>query len=102
MVFKGIDQHRWSLGLERMKRALDALGHPEKDITHVLVAGTNGKGSTCIYLERMLLAAGRTVGTTLSPHVSRFLKIGFISAGNLLLSMTRYLRSPTIFSTCSI
>jgi dihydrofolate synthase / folylpolyglutamate synthase len=72
MVFKGIDQHRWSLGLGRMQRALAALGHPEKAYPHILVAGTNGKGSTCIYLERMLLAAGKTVGTTLSPHVSRF------------------------------
>jgi len=72
MVLKGIDQHRWSLGLERMARALNALGHPEQAYPHVLVAGTNGKGSTCLYLERMLLAAGKTVGTTLSPHVSRF------------------------------
>jgi dihydrofolate synthase/folylpolyglutamate synthase len=72
MVFQGIDQHRWSLGLERMQRALDALGHPEKAYPHVLVAGTDGKGSTCVYLEHLLLAAGKTVGTTLSPHVSRF------------------------------
>lgn len=74
MVFKDIDQHRWSLGLERMQRALGALGHPEKAYPHVLVAGTNGKGSTCIYLEQMLLAAGKTVGVTLSPHVSRFME----------------------------
>jgi dihydrofolate synthase / folylpolyglutamate synthase len=72
MVLKGVDQHRWSLGLDRMKRALDALGHPEKSYPHVLVAGTNGKGSTCIYLEHMLLTSGRTVGTTISPHLSNF------------------------------
>ncbi|HVN72198.1 MAG TPA: Mur ligase family protein, partial [Desulfomonilia bacterium] len=39
---------------------------------HVLVAGTNGKGSTCIYLERMLMSTGLSVGTTMSPHVARF------------------------------
>jgi dihydrofolate synthase/folylpolyglutamate synthase len=72
MVLRDVDQHRWSLGLDRVKRALDALGHPENSYTHVLVAGTNGKGSTCIYLERILLTAGRSVGTTISPHLSRF------------------------------
>ena len=72
MVLRDVDQHRWSLGLERVRRALDALGHPEKSYPHVLVAGTNGKGSTCIYLEHILLTAGCSVGTTISPHMSRF------------------------------
>ncbi len=36
------------------------------------MAGTNGKGSTCVYLERILTQAGLKVGTTLSPHVNRF------------------------------
>jgi len=72
MVLSGLDQNRWSLGLERTNRALDTLGHPEKAYPHVLVAGTNGKGSTCVFLERILLSAGFSTGTTLSPHVSRF------------------------------
>src|SRR5208337_4020824 len=46
--------------------------HPEHSYPHVLVAGTNGKGSTCSYLERILMSTGRSVGTTMSPHVSRF------------------------------
>src|SRR5208337_4968759 len=72
MVLLGLDQYKWSLGLERVRRALDILDHPERSYPHVLVAGTNGKGSTCIYLERILMSTGRSVGTTLSPHVSRF------------------------------
>ncbi|HHO76127.1 MAG TPA: hypothetical protein ENN05_06825 [Deltaproteobacteria bacterium] len=72
MVLGDIDQNRWSLGLERVKEALDRLGHPEQTFRHVLVAGTNGKGSTCIYLERILAAGGLHVGTTLSPHLSSF------------------------------
>ncbi len=72
MVLVSVDQHRWELGLERVRRALDVLGHPERSYPHVLVAGTNGKGSTCMYLESILLEAGMTVGTTMSPHVSRF------------------------------
>jgi dihydrofolate synthase/folylpolyglutamate synthase len=55
-----------------MSLALDVLGHPENAYPHVLVAGTNGKGSTCVYLEKILQNAGWSVGTTLSPHLSRF------------------------------
>ena len=72
MVLLSVDQHKWSLGLERVRSALDALGHPERSYPHVLIAGTNGKGSTCIYLEKILMSTGRRVGTTMSPHVSRF------------------------------
>ncbi|MBN2299240.1 MAG: hypothetical protein JXM72_11625 [Deltaproteobacteria bacterium] len=72
MVLGDIDQNRWSLGLERVRKALDRLGRPEQKFRHVLVAGTNGKGSTCIYLERILAAAGFRTGTTLSPHLRFF------------------------------
>ena len=72
MVLGDIDQNRWSLGLERVREALDRLDHPEKAYKHVLIGGTNGKGSTCIYLERILFAAGYRVGTTISPHLSSF------------------------------
>ena len=37
-----------------------------------VVAGTNGKGSVAVFLEQLLLASGRSVGTTLSPHLVRF------------------------------
>ena len=40
--------------------------------TTITVAGTNGKGSTTAFAEQLLLAAGRSVGTTTSPHVHRF------------------------------
>ncbi|MBN1636287.1 MAG: hypothetical protein JW920_07220 [Deltaproteobacteria bacterium] len=72
MVLKGIDQNRWSLELKRVSSALARLGHPEKKYFHILVAGTNGKGSTCIYLERLLMGCGYSVGTTISPHLNRF------------------------------
>ena len=38
----------------------------------IVVAGTNGKGSTTLFGEQLLLAAGRRVGATVSPHVHRF------------------------------
>jgi len=72
MVLNDIDQAKWSLGLERVQQALSILKHPERSYRHVLVSGTNGKGSTSVYLERILSVGGLRVGTTLSPHVSRF------------------------------
>ena len=38
----------------------------------IVVAGTNGKGSTTVFAERLLLAAGHSVGSTMSPHVHAF------------------------------
>lgn len=55
-----------------MRAALDRLDHPERTYPHVLIGGTNGKGSTCVYLERILMAKGLRVGTTLSPHLSAY------------------------------
>jgi dihydrofolate synthase/folylpolyglutamate synthase len=72
MVLGDIDQNRWSLGLERVKKALERLDHPEYSYKNILVGGTNGKGSTSVYLERILITAGYRAGTTLSPHLSSF------------------------------
>ncbi len=72
MVLNGIPPNVWVFGLERVRRALDLLGRPEKSYRHVIVAGTNGKGSTCVHLESLLRVMGYRVGTTISPHISRF------------------------------
>ena len=60
------------LGLERVERLLDRLGRPHERFRSVHLAGTNGKGSTAAYLERILRAAGRAVGRYTSPHLERF------------------------------
>ena len=60
------------LGLERMHRLLEALGHPERKLPPVIhVAGTNGKGSTIAYLRAILEAAGLRVHVYTSPHLVR-------------------------------
>ncbi|HZX42748.1 MAG TPA: folylpolyglutamate synthase/dihydrofolate synthase family protein [Myxococcaceae bacterium] len=59
------------LGLERMRQALEELGHPELRLRSVQVSGTNGKGSTCAFLESILRAAGHRVGLYTSPHLVR-------------------------------
>lgn len=59
------------LGLERMHEALEELGHPELRLRSVQVAGTNGKGSTCAFLDSIVRAAGHRVGLYTSPHLVR-------------------------------
>jgi len=56
------------LGLERVADVKARLGHAET-CPVILVAGTNGKGSTCAMLESILLAAGYRVGLYTSPHL---------------------------------
>jgi dihydrofolate synthase/folylpolyglutamate synthase len=99
MVLSGLNQHRWSLGLERTARALDILQHPERSYRQVLVAGTNGKGSTCVCLERIITRAGLKVGTTLSPHVSRFterFRIGGVESDAAELARMRHELEPEL------
>jgi dihydrofolate synthase/folylpolyglutamate synthase len=60
------------LGLERMGRAMEALGHPERRLPALHVAGTNGKGSTCAMVAAALQAAGHRVGLYTSPHLVTF------------------------------
>ncbi len=60
------------MGLDRVRRVAQRLDVLTPAPHNVVIAGTNGKGSTAIYLEALLLASGRRVGTTLSPHLHRF------------------------------
>ena len=56
-------------GLSAMRQLLDQLGHPEKDLSVIHAAGTNGKGSVIAFLSSILQEAGYTVGTYTSPAV---------------------------------
>lgn len=56
------------LGLDRIRLVKDALG--QKNFCPVVtVGGTNGKGSTCAYLENIIDRAGYRVGCYTSPHI---------------------------------
>lgn len=57
------------LGLENIGKLLKALNNPEKRYLKIQVAGTNGKGSTCAFLESICLRAKIKVGMTTSPHL---------------------------------
>ena len=58
-------------GLETIRGLCQALGHPERASTALLIAGTNGKGSVAAYLDHALRASGRRVGRYTSPHLVR-------------------------------
>jgi dihydrofolate synthase/folylpolyglutamate synthase len=57
--------------LEHMRVFTEALGHPERAFPSVLIAGTNGKGSTAATLASILRSAGYKVGLYTSPHLIR-------------------------------
>ncbi len=56
-------------GLTRIEGLLADLGHPERRLRTLVVAGTNGKGSTTRILARLLQDAGHKIVTYTSPHL---------------------------------
>src|SRR5437660_1294264 len=59
--------------LDRIRRLLEKLGHPERRLPPVIhVAGTNGKGSTIAFMRAVLEAAGASVHVYTSPNLVRF------------------------------
>lgn len=59
-------------GLSRMELLMERLNHPERRLKFIHVAGTNGKGSTCAFLTRVLIQSGYDVGTFTSPYITKF------------------------------
>jgi len=57
--------------LAQIRVLLAALGHPERSFPSVLIAGTNGKGSTASMLASILQASGLKTGLYTSPHLVR-------------------------------
>jgi len=58
-------------GLGHSRPLLAALGNPQADLPTVLVAGTNGKGSTAALIAAMASAAGYRCGLYTSPHLEQ-------------------------------
>jgi len=59
-------------GITGVERLLELGGRPDRAFPAVLVAGTNGKGSTAAHLDSILRAAGMRTGLFTSPHLIRF------------------------------
>lgn len=60
------------LGLDNTRKLLAATGADRTDATVVHVAGTNGKGSTCVMIEALARAQGYVTGLFTSPHLVEF------------------------------
>ena len=70
-----IRNQKWNtmrLGLDRIRELLALLGHPERELQFIHVAGTNGKGSACAMLASVFRAAGYRTGLFTSPDLLRF------------------------------
>lgn len=64
-------QPRRKFSLDEVRTLLQALGDPHHEFRSVLIAGTNGKGSTAATLASILAAAGLRTGLYTSPHLVR-------------------------------
>lgn len=65
----GNEVETMKLGLENISTLLAALGDPQNNYLKVQVAGTNGKGSVCAFLDSICLEAGVKTGLYTSPHL---------------------------------
>ena len=97
-------------GVEIAGIMLEKLGNPQQGMRFIHVAGTNGKGSTCAFLNSILTQAGMKVGVFTSPHLIDFeerIAIGsrrisredVVRLGNMLLN-TDFGVTPTMFDYC--
>ncbi|MDQ6746180.1 MAG: Mur ligase family protein [Actinomycetota bacterium] len=59
-------------GLDRMRRLMTALGHPERAFDSIHVVGTNGKSSTVRMIAAILAHHDLRTGAYLSPHLASF------------------------------
>lgn len=64
-------QTRRKFSLDEIGTLLSALGNPHRTFPSVLIAGTNGKGSTASTLASILTSSGLRTGLYTSPHLSR-------------------------------
>lgn len=65
----GNEVEAMKLGLDNIRRLLAALGDPHENYLKVQVAGTNGKGSVCAFLNSICYEAGIKTGLFTSPHL---------------------------------
>lgn len=71
-MFQKVGSAAYRPGLENTEYLMDYLGHPERGLRCIHVAGTNGKGSTSSMLASVLMEAGYRTGLYTSPHLVDF------------------------------
>ncbi len=76
-------------GLQRVEKLAGAVGNPEQLLNAVHIAGTNGKGSTVVFLKSILEQAGYRVGSFTSPPKETFLDM--IEVGDQSITDTDFI-----------
>jgi dihydrofolate synthase/folylpolyglutamate synthase len=71
------------LDLKPIRALLDRLDRPEESLSVIHVAGSKGKGSTCLFAESILLALGERVGSFTSPHLESWVERFRIGAASV-------------------
>ena len=72
VYLQSLGQFGMVLGLERIQQLSQLAGNPDQDLKFIHVAGTNGKGSTCAFLESIFRTAGFRTALYTSPHLVSF------------------------------
>lgn len=71
------------LGLGNISKLLELLGNPQDNLNIIHVAGTNGKGSTCSFISKILQCGGYSVGLYTSPYLETFTERIRINGDNI-------------------
>lgn len=69
LISLGNEVETMKLGLDNIRTLLTALGDPQTSYLKVQIAGTNGKGSVCAFLDSICREAGIRTGLFTSPHL---------------------------------
>lgn len=92
------------LSLKNIKQLSQRLNNPQDDLKVIHVAGTNGKGSVCAYLESTLICAGFKVGKFTSPEIKTVCDSIKVNGKDIkksrLLELSNFIKSKDEFS-CS-
>ena len=86
-------------GLENTLKLLERLENPEKNYLKIQIAGTNGKGSTCAFLESICVSAKIKVGKFTSPHLVSITER--ISINGVEISERKFAEYATIIRAAS-
>jgi dihydrofolate synthase / folylpolyglutamate synthase len=65
--------------LSRINLLMDYLGHPERSLRIIHIAGTSGKTSTCYYITKLLSDKGLKVGLSVSPYIESVREVAQIN-----------------------
>ena len=88
-------QYGETTGVERAGKLLELLGNPDKNLKIIHIAGTNGKGSVCSYIDDILKKSGYKTGLFTSPVISVY-REQFRINGEMILHSTliRCMKQP--------